>query len=182
MLCQGQEIGNAAVITQWVLMFTMFDIYWKYKRKYRPQETDQQCCRKCWLQFLCFFEAKPWLALVAQSCGWAGAGARWWAGIHQSPQHWFVHSTFLHLCPSTSCIPFPFLKFFPPGPSVLSLQLWLLSLPHFLHSLHPQSLPALPLSPWCWSPPTATVTAAQLSTAPSPSKPLHSKLGNLLVS
>lgn len=57
-LCQGQ-IGNVAVITQWVLMFTIYDIYWNYKCKYRPQEADQQCCRKWWLQFFCFFWSKP---------------------------------------------------------------------------------------------------------------------------
>lgn len=140
--------------------------------------------------FLHVFQANPWLTLAVHCC----LAEQVLTPIGQSPQHWFVHITFLHLCPSTSCVPSPFFKFFyPPGPSVLSLQLELLSLPHLLHSFHP-SEPTAPLHCPCHSSVVHSSTATHIHCSESEHKSqpnienlstgwiLHSKLWNLVAS
>lgn len=90
-------------------------------------------------------------------------------------KHWLVHITFLHFCPSTSRVPPPFFvnSSFPPGHSVLFLQLYLLSLPHLLYSFpatRTQSSSVLPTQQGCSHPQQPTRTAVNSNTNLSPSR------------
>lgn len=125
-----------------------------------------------------FFWCKP-LAGTCGSllCGWRGADTHWWAGIHQSPQHWFVRITFLHLCPSTSSVPSPFKKILfswsfscvPPAVAAFSS-----SFPPFLQAPEPRvSCPAPLTAVWCIHPQQPTLTAVNLNTTLSPWKSFH---------
>lgn len=117
-----------------------------------------------------FFEANPWLALVVQRCGWTGADAHWWAGIHQSHQQWFTHITFLHSAPSLPVSLPPFFKILsswpfssvPPAVAAFSSPL-------------PPFLPAPRASLPCPSHRGVlqTLTAANLNTTLSPWKSFH---------
>lgn len=104
--------------------------------------------------FSAFFEANPWLALEALIGSYL---------------------TFLHLCSSTSHVPPPFFvnSSFPPGHSVLFLQLYLLSLPHLLYSFpatRTQSSSVLPTQQGCIHPQQPTLTAVNSNTNLSPSR------------
>lgn len=151
-------------------MFTLQDIYFKYKCKYKQQETDQQCCRKWWLTFFCMFSK--------QTPGWHLQFTAVWLNRCWHPLV-RVHSTDLFTShSSTSALPLPVsLPLFLNSSILLVFQFCPSSCSYFLfptssipsNPQNPQLLCTAPLTAaWCIHPQQPTFTAVNLNTNLSP--------------